>query len=94
MAELFANFKGYDVQAARAEAKRLGMEEGLTEGRAKGRAEGRAEGQAEERESGIEKFIKAAHNFNVSQEETAQQLVEQYDLTESKAAEKIALYWK
>ena len=90
MAELFANFKGYDVQAARAEAKRLGMEEGLTEGR----AEGRAEGQAEERESGIEKFIKAAHNFNVSQEETAQQLVEQYDLTESEAAEKIALYWK
>lgn len=90
MAELFANFKAYDVQAARAEAQRLGLEEG----RAKGLAEGRAEGRAEGHESGIEKLIKAAHNFNVSQEKALEQLIEQYDLTESEATEKLALYWE
>lgn len=86
MAELFANFKAYDVQAARAEAQRLGLEEG--------RAKGLAEGRAEALESGIEKLIKAAQNFNMPQEKTLEQLVEQYDLTEAEAVEKLALYWK
>ena len=85
MAELFANFKAYDVQAARAEAQRLGLEEG--------RAEGRAEGHLKEREAGIQKLIKAAYNFNVSKEKTIEQLIEQYDLTEPEASNLLDLHW-
>ena len=69
MAELFANFKAYDVQATRAEAR------------------------AEEREAGIEKLVKAAMELGASKERTCQQLMKQYELTESEAAKKIEQYW-
>ena len=77
MAELFANFKAYDVQATRAEA----------------RAEGKKVGQEQEREAGIEKLIKAAMELGASKERTCQQLMKQYELTESEAAKKIEQYW-
>ena len=69
MAELFANFKAYDVQATRAEAR------------------------AKEREAGIEKLVKVAMELGAGKERACQQLMKQYDLTESEAAEKIELYW-
>lgn len=77
MAELFANFKAYDVQATRAEA----------------RAEGKKVGQEQEREAGIEKLIKAAMELGASKERTCQQLMKQYELTESEAAKKVEQYW-
>ena len=77
MAELFANFKAYDVQATRAEA----------------RAEGHVEGQAQEREAGIEKFIKSAVELGADEEKICQQLVKQYDLTESETTKKVEQYW-
>ena len=43
MAEFLANFKGYDVQATRAEARREGLREGRIAGHEEGREEGREE---------------------------------------------------
>ena len=77
MAELFANFKAYDVQATRAEA----------------RAKGRTEGQKQEREEGIKKLVKSAKVLGADKEQTKQQLIEQYELTESEAVEKAKAYW-
>lgn len=73
MAELFANFKGYDVQATRAEA--------------------RAEGQRQEREEGIRKLVESAKELGADEEKTCQQVMKQYELTESEAREKVKLYW-
>ena len=42
-AEFLANFKGYDVQATRAEARREGLREGRIAGHEEGREEGREE---------------------------------------------------
>ena len=47
MGELFANFKGYDVQATRAEARKEGLEEGLAKGLTEGLTKGLAEGLSE-----------------------------------------------
>lgn len=83
MAELLANFKGYDVQAARAKA----MEEGFAEGHAEGHAEGFAEAQ----EVGINKFIKSIMELSADEETVKQQLMKHYGLTEEEAIEKLNL---
>ena len=85
MAELFANFKAYDVQAARAKA--------MAEGRAEGHAEGHAEGQMQEREEGMKKLVKTLRKYSLSIEEIAVNLAEQYELTEVEALEKVKLFW-
>ena len=78
MAELFANFKAYDVQAARAKAM----------------AEGWAEGQQKEREKGIQKLVQSLKKCSVSREKIIVELKEQYaELTESEAVEKVRLFW-
>ena len=77
MAELFANFKAYDVQATRAEARK----------------EGHADGQKQEREEGIKKLVKSAKALGADKEQTKQQLIEQYELSESEALEKVKQYW-
>lgn len=69
MAELFANFKAYDVQATRAEAREL------------------------ERKEGIEKLVKSAKELGADKEKACQQVVKQYELIESEAAEKVKQYW-
>ena len=51
------------------------------------------EARAEEREAGIEKLVKAAMELGASKERTCQQLMKQYELTESEAAKKIEQYW-
>jgi len=97
MAELFANFKAYDVQAARAKA----MAEGHAEGHAKGHAEGHAEGleeglrigQMQEREEGMKKLVKSLKRCSLSIEEVAVNLAEQYELTEVEALEKVKRFW-
>ena len=93
MAELFANFKAYDVQAARAKAMAEGRAEGHAEGHAAGRAEGRAEGRMQEREEGMKKLVKTLRKYSLSIEEIAVNLAEQYELTEVEALEKVKLFW-
>ena len=97
MAELFANFKAYDVQAARAKACAEGRAEGLAKGRAEGRAEGqeigRAEGREEGREEGIKKLVQSLQKHSLCIEEVIKDVSEQYDLTEDKAIEKVNTYW-
>ena len=53
----------------------------------------RAVARAEEREAGIEKLVKAAMELGASKERTCQQLMKQYELTESEATEKVKCYW-
>ena len=97
MGELFANFKAYDVQAARAEARTAGREEGLAEGLAEGleegRAEGREEGRAEEREESIRKTVCILKDLNITKDIVVEKVMEQYELTEETANKKINLYW-
>ena len=81
MAELFANFKAYDVQAARAKA----CEEGRAEGQEIGRAEGR--------EEGIKKLVQSLQKHSLRIEEVIKDVSEQYDLTEIEAIEKVNTYW-
>ena len=81
MAELFANFKAYDVQAARAKAC------------AEGRAEGMAKGRAEGREEGIKKLVRTLQKHSLGIEEVIKDVSEQYDLTEIEATEKVNTYW-
>ena len=69
MAELFANFKAYDVQATRAEARK------------------------QEREEGMKKLVKSAKALGADKEQTKQQLIEQYELSESETLEKVKQYW-
>lgn len=85
MGELFANFKAYDVQAARAEARTAGREEGL--------AEGLEEGRAEEREESIRKTVCILKDLNITKDIVVEKVMEQYELTEETANKKINLYW-
>lgn len=57
------------------------------------RREGRIEGRIEERADGIEKLIKSAKNFGVSKLLACEQLIQQYELSENEANEKIEMYW-
>jgi len=69
MADFFANFKGYDVQATRREEREKATEEG------------------------IEKLVKIVKK-HVGIKETAQKgLMEEYNLTEQEAIEKVEKYW-
>lgn len=78
---LFANFEPYDVQATRREA------------REKGREEGRAEGKLGEMENGIRRLVLVNKKHGCTRDETREDLMEQYLLEESAAAEKVELYW-
>lgn len=69
MAELFANFKAYDVQATRAEARK------------------------QEREEGMKKLVKSAKELGANKEQAIQQLMKQYELSDSEALEKVKQYW-
>lgn len=80
MAELFANFKGYDIQATRAKA------------REEGHAAGVIDGQMQEREEGIKKLVESAKELGADEEKICQQVMKQYELTESEAREKVKLY--
>ncbi len=57
--ELFANFKGYDVQATRREARAEGLEEGMQKGMQKGRIEGLEEGI----EKGLAALVRSLKQF-------------------------------
>ena len=81
MAELFANFKAYDVQATRAEARK------------EGHADGVIDGQKQEREEGIKKLVKSAKELGANKEQAIQQLMKQYELSDSDALEKVKQYW-
>lgn len=81
MGELFANFKAYDVQAARAEARTAGREEGL------------AEGRTEEREESIRKTVCILKDLNITKDIVVEKIMEQYELTKETANKKINLYW-
>ena len=48
----------------------------------------------QERERSVKKTIEIAKKHKISQEETKEDLMEQYDLQEKEAEEKIELYWK
>lgn len=61
MGELFENFKGFDLPAAREKAKAEGWAEGHAEGHAKGHEEGRAEGHAEGHAEGRAEGHKEGH---------------------------------
>ena len=73
MAEWCANFKGYDVQAARAEAQKIGL----------------AEGRAEEKETGIEKMIHSLKKYSLSKDQIITELMEQYNLSKEEAVKKL-----
>ena len=48
----------------------------------------------EEKEEGIRKLVRIVRNLGVSQELTARQLAEQYELSEADALKKVKLYWE
>ena len=81
MGELFSNFKGYDVQATRREARE--------EGRLKGREEGREEAT----EQAIEKLVKVIKELTDSKVTAEKQLMEQYELSQEAAREKVERHW-
>ena len=81
VAGLFDHFEKYDVQATRAEAQRLGLEEG------------RLKGRLEEQEAGIEKTIRLLKKHLLSKEQVVSDLVEEYQLSEEDAKEKVEQYW-
>ena len=76
--ELFANFKGYDVQATRREARAEGREEGLKEGYTEA----------------LRIFVKSNQRHGIPREATNMDLVELYSLSSEAAEEKLRLYWK
>lgn len=61
--------------------------------RVKVREEVKAEVRAEEREEAMKKFVKMAKALGADKEQTIRQLVEQYELIESEAIEKVTQYW-
>ena len=75
------------------EGRAKGREEGRAEGEARGRAEGEARGRAEERENSFRSLITAFRKRSISQEQTANDLMELYGLSAEEAAAKVALYW-
>ena len=87
MGELLANFKGYDVQAARREAREKGHEEGLQEGRKEGREKGLQEGREEglqegrqaERQEWIKKIMSLGQDYS-SVEEIKKALLQGYSI--------------
>lgn len=81
MGELLANFKGWDVQALRKEAK---------EEARKAREEARREAQQEE----IIKLIRVIKKLGGTEETARSQLVEECELSDEEAAAKVELYWQ
>ena len=63
--------------------------EGIQEGRREGRQEGRREGL----EKGIKGTINTSRRFNISIEETLENLIHEFSLTRQKAAEYLKKYW-
>ena len=76
MGELFSNFKGYDVQAARREAKAEGVKEGMQEGI----------------KEGMGKLIYALKELRVSDETIKTQLIKQYELSDKEADQMLHEY--
>lgn len=81
MGELFSHMKGYDIQATRAEARAEGVEEGKKAAR------------EEAREEGIAKLVRRLKKHSYTKEEVIADIMEDYELTESEAAEKVKQYW-
>lgn len=77
MGELFSHMKGYDIQVTRAKAHAAGV----------------IDGQMQEREEGIRRLVTSLRKCSLSIEEVTAELGEQYELTESEAAEKVKAYW-
>lgn len=77
MGELFAHFQGYDVQAVRKE-EREKTEKEVTK---------------KILEEDIEKLIKVVKKLTSSKDTAKQELIEQYALSDEKAAQKVELYW-
>ena len=82
MGELFANFKAYDVQATRREA------------REKGRAEGRAEGWKEAQEDSIRILVETLQECGETKEAVNGFLMKKYNMDTENAEEGIKKYWK
>ena len=78
MGELFANFKGYDVQ----ETRRVARKEGITEGIERGRKEGKEEG-----------IIQTIKHLKGTLETAAQELAVQCGMSEEEALETVRKYW-
>lgn len=77
MGELLANFKGWDVQAARRE----------------GREEAREEARKEFWEEAVMKLIRIIKKLGCTEETAKLQLIDEYELSEEEAAEKVEMYW-
>lgn len=58
-----------------------------------GRREGRLEGRLEARKDAIVKAVKMSKNYNVTQEATIKQLIEQFELSQEEATELVSLHW-
>ena len=54
---------------------------------------GRREGRLEARKDAIVKAIKMSKNYNVTQEATIKQLIEQFELSQEEATELVSLHW-
>ena len=97
MGELFAHFKGWDVQAIRKES----YEEALVELRdtvyqqvtEEVTAQVTEEVTAQVTESDIQKLLTILHNLGGSRETAIEQVMEQYQLTQEAAAAKVDSLW-
>lgn len=78
MGELFANFKGYDVQEVRREAREEGHRKGVEEGRREGRREG------------MKELVCALKELHVADEAIKERLVTRFGL-DMKEAEKAVM---
>ena len=77
MGELLANFEGWDVQAIRKEA----------------REEAREEARREIREEDIGKLLSVLKTLSISKNIAKQQIMKEYELSETEAGKMLELYW-
>lgn len=98
MGELFAHFKGWDVQAIRKEAREEAREEARKEvtQQVTQQVTEQVTQQVTEQitESDIQKLLAVLHNLDCSRETAIEQLMEQYQLSHDIAAAKADNFWE
>lgn len=92
MGELLANFKGWDVQAIRREAREEARKEAREEAQKEARKEA-GEIVMKAREEDINKAIKMLKAVSAVKDMAKRQLMIHYNLDEAEADKKMSLYW-
>jgi len=94
MGELFANFKGYDVQEMRKKLRKEIREELQEEIREELQEEIREKLQQELREEDMIRLIRVDKKHGCSQESVIEDLMEHYSLNYEEASQRVEQYWK